>query len=301
MLNGEAGNTQTIKIDKASGLLATELTPASYIEEKTFSDPHSILYYIDKNDPLGPIPSNPAKDPQFTLWENAVQKWAEKQASSSKTTLSNEAPPKEKDNLHTKENLPNINIIEPINNQMVDSVALVINVEAEAKRGIKKVEFLIDNIQFATKNEAPYTVTRRVDFLDNGFHNLKIIACDDIDNCSQKEVEFNLNLSNNTDKNTSASISLVSPTNGLKINKKEFPLDLLFTITNPQNVAKIEIYGGTEQDKKNIGIIQGIETETITYSLKNINSEGFYTITYEAYNWKKEKLNTGSLQLEIIK
>jgi 1A family penicillin-binding protein len=30
---------------------------------------HEILYYVDKNNPLGPIPSNPGLDSQFTNWE----------------------------------------------------------------------------------------------------------------------------------------------------------------------------------------------------------------------------------------
>jgi len=36
---------------------------------------HSELYFIDRNNPLGPIPSNPYKDPQFYNWEKAVQEW----------------------------------------------------------------------------------------------------------------------------------------------------------------------------------------------------------------------------------
>jgi len=36
---------------------------------------HSILYWIDKNNPLGPTPTNPERDPQFNLWEYPVQKW----------------------------------------------------------------------------------------------------------------------------------------------------------------------------------------------------------------------------------
>jgi 1A family penicillin-binding protein len=36
---------------------------------------HSILYYVDRTDPLGPKPVNPAKDPQFLNWELAVRKW----------------------------------------------------------------------------------------------------------------------------------------------------------------------------------------------------------------------------------
>ncbi|OHA97013.1 MAG: hypothetical protein A3C70_02435 [Candidatus Zambryskibacteria bacterium RIFCSPHIGHO2_02_FULL_43_14] len=39
------------------------------------SEPHSILYWIDKNDPRGPIPQNPSNDPQFNNWEYGVELW----------------------------------------------------------------------------------------------------------------------------------------------------------------------------------------------------------------------------------
>lgn len=38
---------------------------------------HSILYYVDKNNPVGPQPSYPAFDPQFNNWETSVQIWAQ--------------------------------------------------------------------------------------------------------------------------------------------------------------------------------------------------------------------------------
>lgn len=37
---------------------------------------HSILYYIDKDNPQGPIPEDPEKDPQFWNWEMPVLNWA---------------------------------------------------------------------------------------------------------------------------------------------------------------------------------------------------------------------------------
>ena len=36
---------------------------------------HEILYWVDKNNPLGPAPANPASDPQYTRWDYAVQHW----------------------------------------------------------------------------------------------------------------------------------------------------------------------------------------------------------------------------------
>jgi len=36
---------------------------------------HSILFYVNRFDPLGPMPSHPYEDPQFIRWETAVQNW----------------------------------------------------------------------------------------------------------------------------------------------------------------------------------------------------------------------------------
>lgn len=38
---------------------------------------HNILYYVDKNDPQGQLPTNPGNDSQFENWEVPVLKWAE--------------------------------------------------------------------------------------------------------------------------------------------------------------------------------------------------------------------------------
>jgi membrane peptidoglycan carboxypeptidase len=37
---------------------------------------HSILHYVDKNDPRGPYPANPGRDPQYKYWEAQVSAWA---------------------------------------------------------------------------------------------------------------------------------------------------------------------------------------------------------------------------------
>ena len=40
---------------------------------------HSILYWLNKNDPRGPAPTNPSDDPQFDRWEYQVRIWAQSQ------------------------------------------------------------------------------------------------------------------------------------------------------------------------------------------------------------------------------
>lgn len=44
--------------------------------DKNSSGMHSILFWVDKDNPLGPQPSNPSLDPQFGNWEKAVQAYA---------------------------------------------------------------------------------------------------------------------------------------------------------------------------------------------------------------------------------
>lgn len=39
------------------------------------SETHSILYWVDKDNPRGPVPQTPLSDPQFLNWEYGVQSW----------------------------------------------------------------------------------------------------------------------------------------------------------------------------------------------------------------------------------
>jgi 1A family penicillin-binding protein len=40
-----------------------------------YNNIHSILHYVDRNNPNGPVPDNPTVDDQYTNWEFAVQTW----------------------------------------------------------------------------------------------------------------------------------------------------------------------------------------------------------------------------------
>ncbi len=39
------------------------------------ADTNSILYYINKNDPMGPAPTNPSDDPQYPLWQIGINNY----------------------------------------------------------------------------------------------------------------------------------------------------------------------------------------------------------------------------------
>ena len=43
---------------------------------QTSDGPHTILKYVDKDNPRGDEPRNPDRDPQYSLWETGIQEWA---------------------------------------------------------------------------------------------------------------------------------------------------------------------------------------------------------------------------------
>ncbi len=45
-------------------------------DQRVIQEVRSILYWVDKNNPDGPVPEHPEQDPQFPGWENPVRRWA---------------------------------------------------------------------------------------------------------------------------------------------------------------------------------------------------------------------------------
>jgi hypothetical protein len=116
------------------------MTPPETKKEIAIPNVHSILYWVDKKDPLGPAPINPADDYQFNSWEYGVQKWlaANPQASSTK--------PVEYDNLHTEQNKPVVTILSPKVNDAFGKDSRVTAVfSITAPFPIKKVAFYLNN------------------------------------------------------------------------------------------------------------------------------------------------------------
>lgn len=78
-LDGAPPARQTLRVNKITGEPATAETPPELIEKRVYQDLHSILYYINKDDPRGSAPFDPDSDLQFQFWEESIKKWAEAQ------------------------------------------------------------------------------------------------------------------------------------------------------------------------------------------------------------------------------
>ncbi|MCK5211162.1 PBP1A family penicillin-binding protein [Candidatus Parcubacteria bacterium] len=304
ILDGEVGTAQVIKIDKISGLLATEHTPEHLIEEKTFFEPHSILYYVNPKNPLGDIPKNPGNDPQFELWESRVLTWAEKELASSTNATSSALlggkPPTETDNVHQPENIPQISIVTPGNNQTISGPNLDVRIQVSSVRGVKRVDYIVNDNLFHSTTDYPFNMNKRIDFLANGFHNLKIKACDDVENCKIREIEFNLKLENQISVGA-VEVNWVAPSSGLAISNIDFPLTLTINNTNPKSLARVNfsylVEGGDTPGF--IATAEPIEGNQIVISWVDTPPSGTYSINVEAITWSKESIRLEPITLIV--
>ncbi|MEI8361473.1 MAG: penicillin-binding protein [bacterium] len=294
VLNGVATSTQPTKIDRASGLLATNLTPESYIKNIYFSAPHDILYYVDKDNPQGPLPKNPSSDPQFLNWEAGVKTWALKN-----NLYSTSTEPTESDNLHIAENLPIISFISPIESTTLLDPILTTSISVTATRGIKKVEYYLDGKFLDVTTSEPFSLTKNISFINNGQHELKANACDDIDNCTTTKIQITTNIPNNT-ANETINISITNPPSESIIKQSDFPITLKQNISNPTGIKNSIFY-----------LISSDGKTTELTSTKPINNNDTWWLKppapgkYELYsqntNWNDTMFKSPSINLEIKK
>ena len=115
--------------------LANENCPKSERDKKKFADAHSILYYVQKDDPRADKPEKPEDDPQFKNWEKAIEKWLDKKEGySSRLT-----PDEECRSDDFKKFKPEINISTSLSNSTIK-----IKGKADAPFGVDKIILSIE-------------------------------------------------------------------------------------------------------------------------------------------------------------
>lgn len=238
---------QTVVIDKASGKLATEYTPASFRETKTFAEYHDILFYVDKDNPTGDIPEDPTKDPMFTPWETAVQTWLAAKELETGIKIEQGTVPTESDDLHIPKNFPTVTIESPSKNQSVDSWEISVAVNADAPRGVRRVEFYIDGYYLGSDSQLPYEKTLSIpNTIERGYHTLKAVAYDDIDNTGSNSVGIKIDSDPSTNE-----FSIIDPVNGQTIERKQETYSLALSLQNPTDYNSVYVYteevGGSNQ------------------------------------------------------
>ncbi len=252
MLGGEASGVK-IKIDKLTGLLATEATPENLVEEKIFKQAHDILHYVNKDEPLGPAPQDPAADPYYRSWEEPVAKWAEK------NHLINEIPPTEFDNLHRAADRPAVTFITPQNNDNINDGLLKVTLEVRANRDIKKVEYYLDDNLLTIGYQKPFNAQLNVGKALNGEHSLTAKAYDDLENVGESRLTIQLN------HPVYLNISWLEPGGGTTLKATDFPKNLILNLSDPTKVKKVDFFFKNPTDKNStwLGVIENPKNKNL--------------------------------------
>jgi hypothetical protein len=247
--------------------LATDLTPSSFIVNKVYKEIHSILFYVDKDNPQGPQPDDPSKDPFYSAWEGALQTWAAKQG------IIGELPPTGYDDVHIPANKPEITITSPQNNSSMGKNFLV-TVKTSAPRGVSRVEYYLDGKLIATSAQSPFygNINLSTD-VGKGFHVLRAVAYDDIDNNNFHEVYINI-----TSGASTSDISWISPKDNSIINS--LPINITFNLSGVSGVSFWYTKAG-ESNYYKIGDVQ--------------NPAGYSSVV-----WSGENVGTGNYEIKAI-
>ncbi|MDO8493301.1 MAG: PBP1A family penicillin-binding protein [bacterium] len=181
-------------VDKISGKLATNNTPKEMRDTRVVKQTHSILYWIDKKNPTGPAPTNPDDDPQFILWESAVQKWAKANNMVDETL---DVIPKDTDNIHKPEFAPKVIITNPTTNTAYNPKSrMAIKIQNSSTYPLSQVDFFINNTYLGSSKSAPfdfYFIPAETPNLTNN-NTIRVVVYDSVLNKTEAETTFMLSI-----------------------------------------------------------------------------------------------------------
>lgn len=155
ILRGIWSGGVTYVVDKISGAIATDATPPEAREERVVRNVHSILYWVDKDDPRGSPPRNPAADSQFTLWETPIRAWASVAGLSEEQTS---VIPTSVDTIHSPESAPKASFITPKPTVFYKrSLKLNVTINYSGSYPITKAEYFLNNKYIGSSTIAPFS------------------------------------------------------------------------------------------------------------------------------------------------
>ncbi len=229
VLNGKSVVEKTLKIEKTTKKLATDDCPPEDVEEVTFREAHCILYYVEKDDPRGPKPSNPAVDPQYNRWEGPVQAWA------TKDLKGLDKIPTETTDVCNPDKKPKISITSPSDGELIKEGSVTISADVKAPNGVKSVDFLVDGSSVGSASSAPYSATFIASQFASGTHTITARVTDKVGFRADSSVTIT------TKVDRVSSVSLNSSASG-NLNKSDFPVNVTASADYSGKLEKVQIF-----------------------------------------------------------
>lgn len=195
VLRGIWQGGESVFIDTISGKLATQWTPEETKKELVVGDIHSTLYWINRNDPLGPIPGIQSNQ-QFINWETAVQEWWQKNQDKY-SSVDEEDVPTSYDDVHTPENQPTIHITNPTPIPVYElNQPINIKVDYETEYSVEGFDVFVNGLYVGSTQNTPFNfsfIPKDIENID-GDNELKVIIRDEVYNRAESTIRFSVDI-----------------------------------------------------------------------------------------------------------
>ena len=193
ILRGIWQGGESFFIDKISGKLATDHTPLEAKEERTLTNVHSILYWIDKKDPTTFLLGGNTADSQYEHWEISVTDWWEKNKDTY-GAVSQEDIPSSFDDIHLPEKFPKFKIVlSDLNSSYKLGDIVVVKLQnLNSTYPLKQAEIFVNDNFIDVINSEPWTTSFTIDSEDNfsNTNTIKVIVKDVVYNSVTQETAF---------------------------------------------------------------------------------------------------------------
>lgn len=151
ILEGVWQGDTVVTIDTVSGKRATELTPPETRKDVAFGQPHDPLFWIDRSDPTGPPPQDPARDPQYANWEASFETWL---STSGFISRPSSDAPTAFDDIHTIDKQPHVTVQKTTS----DASGLVVEARVDAQYGLKEAVLVASDRILSTITNPSQTI-----------------------------------------------------------------------------------------------------------------------------------------------
>ena len=192
MLAGKLEQKENLKVceipgEKNAYCRANKYCRDKDIEKKDFVSPHDILFYIDRENPRGPIPEKPDRDSQYKNWEKGVKDYY----SDKKGVILDEPPKDDCKSSDFSGFQPNIRFTGAgsYSSQNID-----LTVSVDAPYGVKSVRYSIDGNEIGSTSSKPYSISYSVPDEKNGSNmTVSVEVTDDNGNTSSDSGKIQVN------------------------------------------------------------------------------------------------------------
>lgn len=158
ILRGFWQGGETFVTDTTTNGLATAYTPENTKKETSITNVHTILYWINKDDPLNPVPYKKTDDSQYPNWEYGVQKWWANNFMNYKNTTAADVPVTY-DTVHTESSMPSFSISGILQKTYRSDEPISFVVNSLGKNPIKKIDVFVNSVYLKSLKSEPFSVS----------------------------------------------------------------------------------------------------------------------------------------------